>query len=139
MTKDQVVKRDLPSNVPRTIWLRPGVPLMIRWTVFGLFGYRICLAAFLNSDPDDLHDHPWNFMTILLAGSYTEVTPGGAKQYRAPAILFRRAIDRHRIEITAPVLTLVVTAPRRRGWGFYTSRGFMPWWVYLRPPRRRDV
>ena len=32
------------------------------------FPFNVFIHRFLKSDPDDLHDHPWNFRTIILYG-----------------------------------------------------------------------
>ena len=34
------------------------------------FPFNVFLHKFLKSDPDDLHDHPWAFRTLILAGCY---------------------------------------------------------------------
>ena len=35
------------------------------------------------ADPADFHDHPWDYVTTLVAGAYLEVTPEGSTLYRA--------------------------------------------------------
>jgi hypothetical protein len=85
----------------------------------------------LKSDPGrDLHDHPWDFTALLLSGGYIEHTPAGALRYDAPCVIVRAAEDLHRLELTAPVWTLVVTGPVRRRWGFQTPTGWVPWRRY---------
>ena len=39
------------------------------------FPLNIFLHKFLKSDPDDLHDHPWPYATIILKGGYYEWIP----------------------------------------------------------------
>lgn len=39
------------------------------------FPFNIFLHKFLKSDPDDVHDHPWSYFTIILKGGYYEWTP----------------------------------------------------------------
>jgi hypothetical protein len=41
-----------------------------KWFPFNMFVHH-----FLKSDPDDVHDHPWPYMTIILRGGYWEWTP----------------------------------------------------------------
>jgi hypothetical protein len=87
------------------------------------------------SDPSDLHDHPWDYVTTLLAGAYLEVTEDGAQLYRAPRTLVRQAEDAHRLELPeGPVWSLLVTGPVRRPWGFYTDRGWVHWREHGRDP-----
>ena len=86
----------------------------------------------LRSDDDrDLHDHPWDFASLLLTGSYVEVTPDGATEYEAPHLIVKRADELHRIELPdGPVWTYVVTGPVIRRWGFATGGGWVPWTQY---------
>ena len=97
--------------------------------------FRIRLHHIFLSDYDCLHDHPWNFLSILLKGSYNEVraSPLGCldyKRYKAGNILYRKAEDRHRLIINKPVWSLVFMFKRRREWGFWTSKGWLPWFKY---------
>jgi len=39
------------------------------------FPFNVFLHKFLKSDPDDVHDHPWPFLTIILRGGYYEWRP----------------------------------------------------------------
>ena len=41
-----------------------------KWFPFNIFVHR-----FLKSDPDDVHDHPWSYVTLILKGGYYEWTP----------------------------------------------------------------
>ena len=34
------------------------------------FPFNIFLHKFLKSDPDDVHDHPWPYATLILRGGY---------------------------------------------------------------------
>ena len=44
-------------------------PYLERFYLFlkdrGNFPFNIFLDRFLKSDPDDLHDHPWNYRTFI--------------------------------------------------------------------------
>lgn len=82
----------------------------------------------LTSDPGtDMHDHPWDFVSVMLAGAYTEVTPDGAVRYEAPCVITRQAEHLHRLVLDAPAWTYVVCGPVRRRWGFATPGGWVPW------------
>lgn len=99
----------------------------------------------LRSDPDrDLHDHPWDFTSLLLSGSYVEVSGAGERLFVAPVVLVRSAEFAHRLILEdGPVWSYVVTGPVRRRWGFHTEVGWMSWNEYLGvpeedlPPSRR--
>jgi hypothetical protein len=84
----------------------------------------------LASDPvtDALHDHPWDFVTVLLSGGYTEITPDGPTHYDAPCVLVRSAEQPHRLVLDAPAWTYIVCGAVRRTWGYRTDDGlWVPW------------
>ena len=39
------------------------------------FPFNIFLHKFLKGDPDDVHDHPWPYATLILKGGYWEWIP----------------------------------------------------------------
>lgn len=89
-------------------------------------------------DPgSDLHDHPWAFGSLILAGGYDEVT-ASIRDAKHGQKIRRRArwtwaltrIDEcHTIVSLArsPTWTLVVTGPTRRRWGFYVDGAWQDW------------
>ena len=86
---------------------------------FGIMFHRI----FRPDRQRDLHDHPWNFLSFVLRGSYIEDSPHGVKLRRW--INWKWAEDRHSIcEVSrSPVWTLVFTGRKRRTWGFWVDGG----------------
>jgi hypothetical protein len=52
-------------------------PLMTRYYLSPkIFGFRLAIHQFHRSDNDrHYHDHPWNFISIILKGSYIEHFP----------------------------------------------------------------
>lgn len=98
--------------------------------------FSVKLHRIFRPDHDqELHDHPWSFLSILLWGSYTESYTEksatlGVRFYRdVPWFNFKRAEDLHRIVRIRPcwparsVVSLVFCGPRRRAWGFVESCG----------------
>ncbi len=92
------------------------------------FPFNIFLHKFLKSDPDDLHDHPWAFRTIILSGGYWEFTNEGKfwrgfLSYRyAPANTF------HRVELDNNIpycWTLFIPSKSFKEWGFKTHNGWL--------------
>jgi hypothetical protein len=92
----------------------------------------------LKSDPDDVHDHPWPYATLILKGGYYEWTPVFDKEgkkiaefctWRGPGH-FRicRANSYHRIELDANVTawTLFMPGPKQRDWGFLVGNQWVP-------------
>jgi mannose-6-phosphate isomerase-like protein (cupin superfamily) len=85
----------------------------------------------LTSDPQHLHDHPWDFISVIISGSYIETTEDNEVEYGPGSVLVRRAEQLHRLTLTnGPVWTFVTTSAPRRTWGFAADDGWMPWWQY---------
>jgi hypothetical protein len=85
----------------------------------------------LRSDYDaELHDHPWDNLTVVLRGVLLEevATPaGGTIRIERPqgTVVFRAATDAHRLVIEEPTWTLFLTGPKAREWGFLHESGWM--------------
>jgi hypothetical protein len=112
-----------------------GWPFLARMEVASLFGWSLKLHIFLRSDADEeLHDHPWSFFSLVLAGKYFEQTEKGLLERKPWRIAFRPAKWRHRVILPTypngapvPCATLVLTAPVSREWGFWRRGQFIPW------------
>ena len=91
------------------------------------FPFNIFLHKFLQGDPDELHDHPWPYLTIILKGGYWEVTPKG-RFWRGPGS-FRFATPKslHRVELEKGIhaWTLFIPGPKIRDWGFIVNGKWM--------------
>lgn len=94
------------------------------------FPFNVFLHKFLKGDPDDVHDHPWPYATLILKGGYYEWTPqfnsngemiGQFRHWRGPGH-FRicRPTSYHRIELKEGITawTLFMPGPQIREWGF---------------------
>ncbi len=107
---------------------------MHRWVIETPFG-ALRLHHILRSDEArGLHDHPWSFWTFLLTGGYTEVTrPAGGlercQDCRRFSFRFVPAETAHRLILTRPVWTLVLTGPKVRDWGFIIDGVWTSWKV----------
>jgi len=71
----------------RTIYDRDGkVPYLIRYYVFlknrKHFPFNITLHKVLVGDEPTLHDHPWNYATLILKGGYWEHIPLKKRNHR---------------------------------------------------------
>lgn len=98
------------------------------------FPFNVFLHKFLKGDPDDVHDHPWPYATLILAGGYYEWIPtfnpytgdkvGETRYWRGPGH-FRicKPTSYHRIELAEGVTawTLFMPGPQRREWGFWVK------------------
>lgn len=108
------------------------------------FPFNVFLHKFLKSDPDDVHDHPWPYFTVILRGGYWEWVPqfnnSGAKiaeiaHWRAPGhFRWCSATSYHRIELDPGVTcwTLFMPGPKKRDWGFLVRGQWIQWEQYLK-------
>ena len=94
------------------------------------FPFNVFLHKFLKGDPDDVHDHPWPYATLILKGGYYEWVPefnsegkkiDETRFWRGPGH-FRicSPSSYHRIELEPGVAawTLFMPGPQTREWGF---------------------
>ena len=96
---------------------------------FNIMLHKICL-----SDPDDFHDHPWWYATLILKGGYWEVTPEGRFWRGAGHFRIRGPHSLHRIEIgtnSSGSWSLFFCGPRLRDWGFIKNDHWVHHRVYL--------
>ncbi len=139
------------------LWLG-SVHYMRRWRFFRTRRFGVRIHHILRSDPDrDLHDHPFNFTSVILWGGYWEYTldpyllahqerpPGFVlhkdgvvrRWYGRGSVLVRRAEQLHRLELPegSTAWTLVFRGRIRRPWGFLTDKG----WIDQRDYNTLDV
>ena len=104
---------------------KPECPYMRRW-VFLLFGFSIRIHKWVRSDDKQhFHDHAWDFVTLVLRGSYTDITEAGQQKMSAGTIQFRKAEHKHYVEVPKEgALTLLLCGRPRRKWGFWVRDKF---------------
>ena len=108
------------------------------------FPFNVFLHKFLKGDPDDVHDHPWPYATLILKGRYYEWLPQFDSKgnkiaemcvWRGPGS-FRicRANSYHRIELDPSVTawTLFMPGPKKRDWGFLVNNKWIQHEQYLK-------
>jgi len=77
------------------------------------------LHNILAADEPILHDHPWDFRSMILMGGYVEVTPQGEFHRQAGDVYNKKATDLHYIRYVEPnTWTMVFTEETVRNWGF---------------------
>lgn len=93
---------------------------------FGLYVHR-----FDSPDVRDFHDHPWNFVSVILRGGYVEATgrPGTtarARRLRVGSFNLKRATAPHYIHhlLRTPTWTLILVGRRQRVWGYVDEHGW---------------
>lgn len=118
------VRGTLHGTGPVT-WRRPVAKLL------QACGVAVRVHHILRSDDGRaFHDHPWPYLTIVLAGGYTEVRPHyndsgiyvcDVRCWHGPgSVLYRPADSWHRLELPggATAWTVFFTGPKRQTWGF---------------------
>ena len=109
-------------------------PLLTRYYLFlkdrKRFPFNVFLHKFHKCDPGDVHDHPWPYFTLILAGGYYEWVPkfnskkemiGEIRKWCGPGhFRFCSSASYHRIELKEGVTpwTLFMPGPQTREWGF---------------------
>ena len=107
------------------------------------FPFNVFIHRFLKSDPDDVHDHPWPYATLILKGGYYEWTPifNNDGQKIAETVQWRgaghfrtcSATSYHRIELdpTVECWTMFMPGPQTREWGFLVNNKWIHNDTYL--------
>lgn len=103
---------------------------------------NVYLHEFRRSDDDRaLHDHPWDNTTLVLYGEYDEITPAGTFRRQVGDRVQRLATDAHRIALIddAPAVSLFITGPKVREWGFHCPQGWVHWEQFTAPGDSRQI
>lgn len=109
----------------------------------------IFLHHFQDSDADEMHCHPWPFVTLILSGGYYERTPAPGwkdgvgptreRWYGPGRLLIRPATHIHSVRLPLdkagnpkPCWTLLYVGRKVRPWGFWCPvGGWIPWRKHL--------
>lgn len=113
---------------------------VVRYRIIGTPWGGIYLHQFVNADVRTFHDHPWNFVSVILRGGYVEATPptsegvgldrtatlGGFTTKWAGSFNRKRATDLHYIAdlLRTPTWTLIFVGRRQRVWGYVDEAGW---------------
>lgn len=136
-TATGIFKADLPmmqawaagimASRPPDFDIGPGY--LHRWWVIPRNPFcNVYLHRILRSDDDRaLHDHPWESRSVILGGAYIEHTPAGRYVRQAGDVTTRPADALHRLELPVgrEVVTLFITGPEVRAWGFACPHGWV--------------
>lgn len=110
----------------------PDSPYLRRWRLLGTPWFNVWLHNIRRSDKDrDMHDHPFSFVSLILAGGYDEeyqesehkpfkIVYRGSIFTSTNALVKRSGECFHRI-VLAPGQTcwsLIFTGPKYKQWGF---------------------
>ena len=111
------------------------------------FPFNVFLHKFLKGDPDDVHDHPWPYCTVILAGGYYEWVPQfdaqgrktcEVRHWRGPGhFRYCRANSYHRIELKPGITawTLFMPGPQQQDWGPWFNNSWVQHKDYIKLKR----
>jgi len=101
---------------------RPECPYLYRWT-FIFFGFSIRIHHWIRSDDRRFfHDHACNFVSFILKGNYTNVTPDGRFPVKVGSIWFAKAEKRHYLDIPkGGAWTVLLCGRQYHKWGFFVN------------------
>ncbi len=108
------------------IWNEPlgmkECPYAYRWA-FIFFGHSIRIHHFLRSDDKRyFHTHPWWFLTFVLRGSYTDVSPLGRDELKRFNLRYRKAEHAHYVDVPkGGCWTILTTGKPLNKWGFIVN------------------
>lgn len=143
------VQKIMDSRQPDFVIGDRSDPYLRRWWAIRRNSiFNIYIHEFMQSDIDRaLHDHPFASLSIAIRGEMREVY---LKRYRDPEfdlpfrrawshietvrnvrpgeIIYRQAAFAHRMVVPEPgAVTIFITGPRIREWGFRCPNGWVPW------------
>ena len=109
---------------------------LIRWRLIQTPLFGIYLHKFEGPDPrDTLHDHPWNFVSIILRGGYVErrlnpKTMTVNENHKVRFINVLKAKDSHAIIriLRNPTWSLLFVGRRQRTWGYWEKQILIDCW-----------
>lgn len=115
-------------------------PYLIRWYVIPRNRwFNIYLHEFRRSDDDRaLHDHPWWSVSLSLNFAMEEIYRdwSGKESWRkvpVGSLVFRRASFAHRMIVPRRgALTIFITGPKIREWGFHCANGWRHWCEFVK-------
>jgi hypothetical protein len=130
----------------REIRSKTGALHFRRWSLLNTRWGSLYIHQIARSDEDlHMHDHPWDFWSLILRGGYTEQAMPEGKDFLIltncvpGTLVMRKAKDFHRIKLLNPLdstWSLVWTGSRiHEPWGYHTFDGWVSNQEYRRMKR----
>jgi hypothetical protein len=100
----------------------PECPYLYRWTLV-LFGYTLRLHHWIKSDDRRFfHDHSCDLISIVIKGTYNNVTPEGTFVAKAWKPRIMKATQQHYLDIPkGGAWTIIFCGRPYHKWGFYVN------------------
>lgn len=104
----------------------PEAPYMHRY-ILNLWLFSIRIHVWHRSDDKrHMHNHAFDFITMVLKGSYTDVTEDERDVLSIGSIRVRKAGHLHFVGWPKdPTITLLLCGPKKQNWGFKVSNRIM--------------
>lgn len=98
-----------------------------RWKLFTLFNLNFYIHKIYLPDRDEhLHNHPWDYFSLVLKGDFIEQNEHGLKTMNIGKFVFRNGRKYHKIFATGGVVTtLFITTKRKYNWGYLVDGKFI--------------
>lgn len=105
---------------------RSDKPYLRRW-VLSLWLFSLRIHHWIGSDDQRCyHDHPWWFLTLILAGGYVDRSPTRRDILRPWSVRLRPAAHQHTVRVRPKgCWSLLLTGPDWRPWGFWVNGKFV--------------
>lgn len=137
------------SRAPDFVIGPPEDPYLLRWWVIPRNRwFNVYLHRIRRSDDDRaLHDHPWVNASIIVRGGYAEhqIRAGGIHRRSlrcAGSLTLRGPRAAHRLEVVPGIgetVSLFITGPTVRHWGFHCAKGWRHWKDFTAPAERGQI
>jgi quercetin dioxygenase-like cupin family protein len=110
---------------------RDGRPYLERYHLVQSPAGGVRFHHFRADDPAHLHDHPWDSVSLLLAGTVAEHTAEAVTVWRPGDLVTRPAERAHRLELLdGEAWSYFTTGPLARRWGFHVDGRWVHWRDY---------
>lgn len=119
-----------------------------RWRIIWTPWFAVYIHRIFMADNDMfMHDHPWDYFSMVLHGSYNEITPDTMRPGHAKDVILlpgfctkRKAESFHKIGTlnTESVTTLFITGRRRREWGFKVGENWIQHEVFRKNKKQYE-
>lgn len=98
-----------------------GVLVFKRYAIFQTTFLSLYVHFIYQADKDKhLHNHPWNFLTMVLRGKYYVMLPNSVEIKRPGSLSFMTRKGYHKIAFVVgpPVVTLFLAVGKWTPWGY---------------------
>lgn len=137
------IRKRMGDRKPDFIIGNPEDPYLVRWWIAKNIFFSIYFHVILKDDDDRaLHDHPWPSLSLCLDGTVGEYYANPtSKQFNGKDLqvfyrshnqgdwVYRPATLAHRLIVFQGIgaITLFMTGPRIRKWGFWCPHSWRFW------------